>query len=170
MEDEIDPDDTATRQQHISSKEVPPGVVVYSIDGPFFFGAAERYQKAIARTKGLPKVVILRMRNVPYMDSTGLSALGEVVRRFQKGGTLVILSAVQREPRATEPAREPWVVQETREYLHMSKEKPGDDPRRQTDWKNTKQSDEPWKGPPEKEQKPGKEKPDLEKWHDTKTH
>ena len=52
----------------------------------------------------------------------------------------------------------------------MSKETPKDDPRRETDWKNTKQTDEPWKGPVEKEQKPGGPPPDLEKWHETNTH
>jgi hypothetical protein len=51
----------------------------------------------------------------------------------------------------------------------MSKEKPGDDPRQQTDKKNTKQTDEPWKGPVEKEQR-SDTKPDVEKWHDTNTH
>jgi hypothetical protein len=53
----------------------------------------------------------------------------------------------------------------------MSKETPKDDPRQQTDWKNTKQTDEPWKGATEKEQlDPDRPKPDLEKWHDTNTH
>jgi len=51
----------------------------------------------------------------------------------------------------------------------MSKEKPNDDPRRQTDWKNTKQTDQPWKGPVEKEQR-SDDKIDLEKWHDTNTY
>jgi hypothetical protein len=51
----------------------------------------------------------------------------------------------------------------------MSKEKPNDDPRQATDWKNTKQTDKPWKGPTEKEQKSGG-KPDLEKWQETNTH
>jgi hypothetical protein len=53
----------------------------------------------------------------------------------------------------------------------MSQEKPSDDPRQRTDWKSSKQSDEPWKAPLEKEQKPvGPSKPELEKWHDTNTH
>lgn len=52
----------------------------------------------------------------------------------------------------------------------MSKETPKDDPRQATDWKNTKQTDEPWNGPVEKEQKPGNPKPDLEKWQETNTH
>jgi hypothetical protein len=51
----------------------------------------------------------------------------------------------------------------------MSKEKPNGDPRRETDWKNTKQTDRPWKGPVEKEQS-NDDKIDLEKWHDTNTH
>jgi len=52
----------------------------------------------------------------------------------------------------------------------MSKEKPTDDPRQQTDWGSHKQTDKPWKGNPEKEQRPGTSKPDLEKWHETNTH
>jgi hypothetical protein len=52
----------------------------------------------------------------------------------------------------------------------MSQEKPNGDPRQRTDWKSSKQTDEPWKGPVEKEQKPTEAKPDLEKWHDTNTH
>jgi len=52
----------------------------------------------------------------------------------------------------------------------MSKEKPTDDPRQQTDWGSHKQTDKPWKGNPEKEQRSGESKPDLEKWHQTNTH
>jgi hypothetical protein len=53
----------------------------------------------------------------------------------------------------------------------MSKEKPGDDPRQRTDEKTTRQTDQPWKGPVEKEQRSDRTfKPDLEKWHDTDTH
>jgi hypothetical protein len=56
------------------------------------------------------------------------------------------------------------------EEIAMSKETPNDDPRQRTDWKNTKQTDEPWKGPPEKEQKRTGPPPDLEKWHETNTN
>jgi hypothetical protein len=52
----------------------------------------------------------------------------------------------------------------------MSKEKPNDDPGQRADWKNTKQTDEPWKGPVEKEQKRTGPAPDLEKWQETNTH
>jgi hypothetical protein len=52
----------------------------------------------------------------------------------------------------------------------MSKEKPTDDPRQKTDWGSHKQTDKPWKEKPEKEQRSGAVKPDLEKWHETNTH
>ncbi|MBB4371842.1 MULTISPECIES: hypothetical protein [Bradyrhizobium] len=53
----------------------------------------------------------------------------------------------------------------------MSKERPNDDPRQQNDWGSHAQTDKPWKGNPEKEQgSDNKVKPDLEKWHETKTH
>jgi hypothetical protein len=52
----------------------------------------------------------------------------------------------------------------------MSKETSQDDPRQQTDWGSTKQTDKPWKGNPEKEQGSDGPKPDLEKWQGTKTH
>ena len=52
----------------------------------------------------------------------------------------------------------------------MSKEKPNEDPRQRTDWGSSKQTDKPWKGQPEKEQKPSDAEIDLEKWHETNTH
>ena len=52
----------------------------------------------------------------------------------------------------------------------MSKETPLDDPRQQTDWGSQKQTDKPWKRPPEKEQRSGGQKPDLDKWQETNTH
>jgi hypothetical protein len=52
----------------------------------------------------------------------------------------------------------------------MSKEKPTDDPRQQTDWGSHKQTDKPWQKKPEKEQQSGPSKPDLEKWQETDTH
>jgi hypothetical protein len=64
-----------------------------------------------------------------------------------------------------------WNKPDGSDLSSMSKETPKDDPRQQTDWKNTKQSDQPWKGATEKEQlDPNRPKPDLEKWHDTSTH
>jgi hypothetical protein len=52
----------------------------------------------------------------------------------------------------------------------MSKQTPSDDPRRKTDWKSPKQTDEPWKGNPEKEQRRDGPPPDLEEWQESSTH
>jgi hypothetical protein len=52
----------------------------------------------------------------------------------------------------------------------MSKEKPNDDPRQQTDRKSTRQTDQPWKRPIEKDQQSGVKREDLEKWNETNTH
>jgi SulP family sulfate permease len=77
---------------------VPRGVVVYEINGPFFFGAAETFRDTLNRTMGRPKVLILRMRNVPVIDATGLAALRDVVHRTRKDSTLVLLSDVHAQP------------------------------------------------------------------------
>jgi SulP family sulfate permease len=77
---------------------VPEGVQVYEITGPFFFGAAEMFKDRVGRIAGKPKVLILRLRHVPAIDSTGLHALREVVRRSRQEGTLVILSDVHAQP------------------------------------------------------------------------
>ncbi len=57
-----------------------------------------------------------------------------------------------------------------RQEIEMSKETSKGAPRRGADWGSCKQTEEPWKGPPEKDQFDPKDKPDLEKWKDTKTH
>jgi SulP family sulfate permease len=89
--DEEDPNSVRTRH-------VPRGVVVYEINGPFFFGAAETFRDTLNRTMGKPKVLILRMRNVPVIDATGLAALRDVVTRTRKDRTLVLMSDVHAQP------------------------------------------------------------------------
>ena len=82
----------------VRRRAVPKGVEVYEINGPFFFGAAEQFRETLSSLGGRPRVLILRMRNVPAMDSTGLHALGEIVRRSRGEGTRVILSDVHAQP------------------------------------------------------------------------
>lgn len=77
---------------------VPAGVEVYEINGPFFFGAAQSFKDAVSQVAGKPKVLILRMRNVSVMDSSGLHALFDVIRRAHKDGTAVILAGVHMQP------------------------------------------------------------------------
>jgi len=95
----IDPaDDFETDPNAVRRRVVPEGVQVYEITGPFFFGAAEMFKDRVGRIAGKPKVLILRLRHVPAIDSTGLHALREVVRRSRQDGALVILSDVHAQP------------------------------------------------------------------------
>jgi sulfate permease, SulP family len=74
---------------------VPKDTVVYSIDGPFFFGAAEYLEKTLRRSQNQVRTVVIRMGRVPFMDTTGLSALDEIVADFQRVGTRVVLCEVR---------------------------------------------------------------------------
>lgn len=91
-------DELETPEQVMHGKDVPDGVVVFRIFGPFFFGAAEKMEDALQRVGGLPKVLILRMQLVPAMDATALNALESIVERMQAAGGTVILSGPHRQP------------------------------------------------------------------------
>ncbi|MDE6382245.1 MAG: sodium-independent anion transporter, partial [Muribaculaceae bacterium] len=73
-----------------------PGVSVYEIDGPFFFGAATKFDEIMrVSTSGVPYVRIIRMRRVPFIDSTGLHNLQILIESSHKEGILVVLSGVR---------------------------------------------------------------------------
>jgi SulP family sulfate permease len=91
-------DELETAEQIIHGKDIPEGVVVYRIFGPFFFGAAEKMEDALLRAGTLPKVMILRMQLVPAMDATALNALESIVERMQATGGAVVLSGPHRQP------------------------------------------------------------------------
>jgi SulP family sulfate permease len=82
----------------IFRRRVPRGVEVYEINGPFFFGAAEKFKDTLAEVSKKPKVLIIRMRNVPAIDSTAMHALRDLIRRTRKDGTVVLLSEVGVQP------------------------------------------------------------------------
>ncbi|PMY39669.1 sodium-independent anion transporter [Pseudomonas sp. GW456-L14] len=70
---------------------LPPGVLIYTIEGPLFFGAAETFERALAQTHSDPRVLIIRLRHVPFMDITGLQMLEEVIGQLHKRGIVVKL-------------------------------------------------------------------------------
>ena len=76
---------------------LPKDLGIYEISGPFFFGSAKQYSSIIRQIGVKSKVLILRMRHVPFIDSTGMHNLKEVVREIETGGTLVVLSGVRPE-------------------------------------------------------------------------
>ncbi|MGH7531404.1 MAG: SulP family inorganic anion transporter [Gemmatimonadales bacterium] len=82
----------------VRRRRVPAGVEVYEITGPFFFGAAEMFRDRVGRIAGKPAVLILRLRHVPAIDSTGLHALRDLIRRSHREGTRVLLSDVHAQP------------------------------------------------------------------------
>lgn len=92
-EDEID--DAMNIEHH----DIPDGVEVYEINGPFFFGAAYKFKEALQVVQNPPKVRIIRMRNVPAIDATGIHILEEVVAASTKDGTTVLLSGIHAQPK-----------------------------------------------------------------------
>jgi sulfate permease, SulP family len=75
-------------------------VVAYRIDGPIFFGAANRFFDQMLKTGGDIRVVILRLRRVPVMDATGASALESLVERLERRNVRVLLSGLREQPRS----------------------------------------------------------------------
>jgi SulP family sulfate permease len=75
--------------------DLPKDLGIYEISGPFFFASAKQYRSTIKSIGTSSKVLILRMRHVPFVDSTGMHNLKDVVREIQHSGTKVVLSGVQ---------------------------------------------------------------------------
>lgn len=78
---------------------LPKGVEVYEIDGPFFFGVANKFDSVMKSIGDKPSIRIIRMRKVPFMDSTGLHNLESLLRLSQAEKIQIILSGVNTEVR-----------------------------------------------------------------------
>jgi len=72
--------------------DMPEGLVVYEIDGPFFFGAVEHFEQALLSSHTDPRVLIVRLRRVPFIDITGIHQLEAVIEKLQKRGVRVMLA------------------------------------------------------------------------------
>ncbi len=73
---------------------LPKGATMYEIHGPLFFGATQTFQDTMTRLPDRPKVLILRMRHVPFIDATGIYRLMEIIKKFADQNTHIILSGV----------------------------------------------------------------------------
>ncbi|MBQ8066094.1 MAG: sulfate permease [Prevotella sp.] len=92
---EIDLNEDADMQRgNLEHLVIPEGVEVYEINGPYFFGAGTRFEDIMARYGSRPRVRIIRMRKVPFIDSTGMHNLENMCRMSQKEGVTVVLSGV----------------------------------------------------------------------------
>ncbi len=95
LTDEIDPnDETDIENPNIEHLHIPDGVEVYEINGPYFFGMANKFEEVMVRMKERPKVRIIRMRRVPFIDSTGIHNLTNLINMSHKENIKVILSGV----------------------------------------------------------------------------
>lgn len=93
--DEIDPNQELDIKINTEEKlSIPEGVDVYEIDGPYFFGIANKFEEVMSRISKKPKVRIIRMRRVPFMDSTGIHNLEVLIEQSKKEGVQIVLSGV----------------------------------------------------------------------------
>jgi SulP family sulfate permease len=82
----------------VAGHEIPPGVEVYEVNGPFFFGAADKIKSVLTEIAKPPKVFILRMRYVPAIDATGIHALEQMAKKCRHEGTTLILTEIRQQP------------------------------------------------------------------------
>ncbi len=80
--------------------QIPKGVEVYEIEGPFFFGVATKFEETMKQIGDKPKVRIIRMRKVPFIDSTGTHNLENLIRMSTKDKTMILLSGVNENVRS----------------------------------------------------------------------
>ena len=74
-------------------------MLVYRIDGPFFFGAAEKLESTLERAQLDVETVVIRLGRVPFMDATGMNTLSEIIQRFQRRRVRVMLCGIHDELR-----------------------------------------------------------------------
>lgn len=96
IKDEIDPSDEADMNVGDEHLSIPQGCAVYEINGPYFFGIANKFDDLMASmdTMQLPRVQIIRMRKVPFIDSTGIHNLANLIEMNHEKNIHVILSGV----------------------------------------------------------------------------
>jgi SulP family sulfate permease len=81
-------------------KDVPKAIEIYEISGPFFFGAAKHYSEVLKGRPASTKVLIIRMRHVPFIDATGTRNFKEAIKSLKHNNKQIILSGVRPEVRS----------------------------------------------------------------------
>jgi SulP family sulfate permease len=94
LSDEIDPNADSDVQGNLEHLTIPEGVKVYEINGPYFFGIGNKFEEMMGDMGGRAKVRIIRMRKVPFIDSTGVHNLSNMCRMCAQMGVKVVLSGV----------------------------------------------------------------------------
>ena len=94
LSDEIDPMADTDVMGNLEHLIIPEGVKVYEINGPYFFGIGNKFEEMMGDMGGRAKVRIIRMRKVPFIDSTGVHNLSNMCRMCSQMGVKVVLSGV----------------------------------------------------------------------------
>ena len=94
LSDEIDPTADTDIQGNLEHLIIPEGVKVYEINGPYFFGIGNKFEEMMGDMGGRAKVRIIRMRKVPFIDSTGVHNLSNMCKMCKQMGVKVVLSGV----------------------------------------------------------------------------
>lgn len=92
--DDLDPNKESDIELHEEHLTIPDRVEVYEINGPYFFGIANKFEEEMIRIGDRPKVRIIRMRKVPFVDSTGIHNLTNLCHMSQREGIIIVLSGV----------------------------------------------------------------------------
>jgi SulP family sulfate permease len=94
---EVEDGETSLSSELINA-DIPADMQIYEINGPFFFGAAETFTQTIASVGSFPRVLIVRMRNVPALDATGIKALEDIYKRVRQTKGRFIISEIHSQP------------------------------------------------------------------------
>jgi SulP family sulfate permease len=95
------PDGTMTEDaEGVFRQKIPPGVEVYEVNGPFFFGAADKIKDVLSFVAKKPRVFILRMRNVPAIDASGIRVLDDLFQSFSHHGVVFLIAGILAQPLA----------------------------------------------------------------------
>lgn len=94
----------ATEEGEVS---VPPGVRVFDVSGPLFFGAAQKFQDVLSEINDRQRVIIIRLRHVPMVDATGMHRIGHIVQQLERQRKQVVITDVV--PSVADELRvQPW--------------------------------------------------------------
>lgn len=79
-------------------KNIPEGVIIYEINGPFFFGAASKFKETLRTVENKSKVLILILKNVPAIDATGIATIEDFFDDCRKNNSTLIISGIHAQP------------------------------------------------------------------------
>jgi SulP family sulfate permease len=87
----LEPEALKSELRDSGRAQLPPGTLVYAIEGPFFFGAVENLERVLLRTHSDPRCIVLRLGRVPFMDITGIQTLEEATENLERRGVKLFM-------------------------------------------------------------------------------